>query len=435
MKEWDNIIEQEVRAILLKEESGDKKDEDLGPSPLEQLDAALKDLQGQDEIFDAIFAPYLVMRDLFKLAVTGLKLILNDVVFMVKKTLAIRPSSWKAATEGHEKRRAKLMKDWDASMKATGADSATADLISFLAMPAPFIAGAVWDQGIKTTASINHALIDSGIRLPLMSLLPGGTPPEELDMDRDELEWKKRGELSTKDAVKVALMKLFFAHHEIEGNILSEAEDETKPKEKTEDAAPAKVKVTSTGIKKYLEDTGIWDKSQQDLKDLMDAKKKAVENFWESENPSAKVQQASRLLKAKTPEELVKIAKTIDDDEMSKAVNKYIKSFNEAAEKIANDKKFQKTYKETQKKDGGQGQTDIDKESVKKEAIQQVFAKTHPEFKKAMSESLAEYSRWVIESVESIYKIPKKALDNPIVKKGVDEKNDILENLINNISL
>jgi len=187
MKSLDDVIENEIRGILLRE-SPEEKDK---TSPLERLDNALKELQTRDEVLEAIFAPYIMLRDIFKLAVTGLKLILNDVVFIVKKTLAVRPSSWKAAVDAHEKRRAKLLREWDEGLKATGADSTQASLISFLAFPGPMIGAAMVDQGFKTTASINHALVDSGIRLPLVGLLPGATPPEEIDMDEEELKKKK----------------------------------------------------------------------------------------------------------------------------------------------------------------------------------------------------------------------------------------------------
>tara|TARA_Y100000592_G_scaffold86041_1_gene138836 strand:+ start:174 stop:1493 length:1320 start_codon:yes stop_codon:yes gene_type:complete len=438
MINWDDVIEKEISAILLRESKDDDED---GPTPLERLDDALKQLQNQDEIFEAIFAPYLVMRDIFKLAITGIQLVLNDVVFVVKKSLAIRPSSWAAAIKGHERRRAKLMKQWDKSMAATGADSNTASLISFLAFPGPMIAASMVDQGFKTVASINHGLIDTGIRLPLMSLLPGATPPEEVDMDDEELKKRKRGDLTTKDAVKVALMSIFFAHHKISGNLISEAEEEDKKPSKK---SPEKIKVTPDAVQKTLEDIGVYDKTQIDLKALMDAKEESIEKFWESENPEEKIKQAATILKANSPESLVKVAKSIQDKDMSKAVNEYIKKFNEAAEKIANNKTFQQTFdKESQKKSGKESGTveentasekNISKDEIKKEAIKQVFAKSHPQFKEEMTKNLAEYTRWVAESVESIYKVPKKALKNPIVKKSVDKKNAILEKLINNIS-
>lgn len=430
MINWDDVIEKEISAILLRESKDEEED---GPSPLERLDDALKQMQRQDEVFEAIFAPYLVMRDIFKLAITGLQLILNDVTFVVKKSLAIRPSSWAAAVEGHERRRKKLLKQWDESMEATGANSNTASLISFLAFPGPMISAAMVDQGFKTVASINHGLIDTGIRLPLMSLLPGGTPPEEVDMDREELKRRKRGDLTTKDAVKAALLALFFAHHEVPGNLLSEAEEDDKnPKSDV----PEKIKVTPKAVQKTLEDTGIYDKTQNDLKDMMESMLKSVEDFFEQENPIEKVKQATLLLQARTAEDFVKTAKSIQDQDMSKTVNEFIKKFNEAAEKIANNKEFQKAFLEKKKKDaGGSDDVELDKKELKEEAVTQVFAKAQPEFSKSMSENISEYARWVVESVESIYKIPKKAMANAIVKKSVDKKNELVNQLIDNISV
>ena len=52
-----------------------------------------------------------------------------------------------------------------------------------------------------------------------------------------------------------------------------------------------------------------------------------------------------------------------------------------------------------------------------------------------MTESIAEYSKWVVESVESIYKVPPKTLAHPIVKASVDKKNALISELIDNISL
>lgn len=441
MAKWDDIIEKEVRSILLKES---KDDDNEGPSPLERLDDALKELQRRDEIFEAIFAPYLVFRDIFKLAITGIKLVLNDVVFVVKKSLAIRPSSWAAAVEGHEKRRAKLMRDWDASMKATGADSTQASLISFLAFPGPMIATAMVDQGFKTVASIHHGLIDSGIRLPLMGLLPGGTPPDEIDMDKEELKRKKRGELTTKDAVKVALMKLFFAHREIPGSLISEYEERYTGMFESEGesqgdsqstSTPKKIKVTPKAVQKDLEDSGVYDKTQESLSLMMESMFEAVKKFFEDEKPIEKVKSASALLKAKSADEFVKISKTIEDQDMSKSVNEFIKKTNEAAEKVANNKEFQEAFLEKLKKDAGKEDIKIDKDAVKKEAITQVFGKAQPEFTKSMTESIAEYSKWVVESVESIYKVPPKTLAHPIVKASVDKKNALISELIDNISL
>ena len=120
---------------------------------------------------------------------------------------------------------------------------------------------------------------------------------------------------------------------------------------------------------------------------------------------------------------------------MSKTVNEFIKKFNEAAEKIANNKEFQKAFLEKKKKDaGGSDDVELDKKELKEEAVTQVFAKAQPEFSKSMSENISEYARWVVESVESIYKIPKKAMANPIVKKSVDKKNELVNQLIDNIS-
>lgn len=419
MKLLEDIIENEIKNTLLKEEA----DNEIKSTPLENLDAALKQLQSQDENFEAYFAPYLALRDIFKLALTGLKIILNDVVFIAKSTLAVRPSSWKLAREAHDKRLAKLNKDWEASLSATGADSSTASLISFLAFPAPMISAALVSQGFKTVASVNHALVDSGIRLPLVGLLPGATPPDEIDMDEEKLKKKKRGELSTKDAVKVALMKLFFAHHSRPGKIISEEKEKS-------------IKISSDVVKQSLKDMGVYEKAQEDLQGLMSAKSKSVEKFFESENPVEKVKNAAALLKANTPEALVKISKTIQDKDMTKLIDDYIKKFNAAAEKIANSKDFQETFLKNKNDQSDESKdADLDKDELKKEAIKQVFGKTHPEFKEALSENLKKYATWVVSSVESIYAIPKKALGNPVVKKSVEEKDALLMQIISNISL
>ena len=423
MKSIDDIIKKEIKNTFLNEGPSDE----LESSPLEKLDNALKSLQSQDVAFEAIFAPYVILKDIFKLAVTGLKIILNDVVFVIKNTLAIRPSSWKLAREAHDKRQAKLNKEWEAGLKATGADSSAASLLTFLALPGPMISASLIDQGFKTVASVNHALVDSGIRLPLVGLLPGATPPDEIDMDAEALKKKKRGELSTKDAVKFALMKLFFAHHAPSGKILAEKKEE-KPKS---------IKVTPAAVTKSLKDIGIFNKTQNDLQDFMDAKLKAVQNFFESENLVEKTAGITKILKASSPEALVEVAKTISDDDMSKLINDYIEKFNKAAEKIANNKDFQKTYLKTQDKKDSEAQaklTNADKAGLKKEAVNQVFAKTHPQFKKALEESLAAYVRWIFESVESIYPVQEKALANLAVKKSVDKKDQILAQIINNIS-
>ena len=52
-----------------------------------------------------------------------------------------------------------------------------------------------------------------------------------------------------------------------------------------------------------------------------------------------------------------------------------------------------------------------------------------------VSESFAEYSSWVFTSCESIYKVSKEMMKNPIVEEGVNRKNRLLEQLINNIQM
>jgi len=235
-------------------------------------------------------------------------------------------------------------------------------------------------------------------------------------------------------------MSLFFAHHAPSGTMITEEKNEEKS---SQSDPPKKIKVTPDSVTNHLKDIGVYDKMQKDLKGLMDSKKEAVKKFFDAENPVKKIESASKLLKAKSPEDLVKIAKTIEDKDMAAAVDEYIKKFNDAAQKIANDKSFQESFVKNQKsqvseaddqKVKGPGQNSLDKDALKKEAIRQVFAKAQPEFNKAMQESLGEYSTWIFESVESIYKIPEKALKNPIVKKSVEEKDAALMKIISNIS-
>lgn len=423
MKDFDNFISRQV-SIVLKESA----EEEEKTTPLEKLDVALEVLGSKDHTgaMEAYFAPYQALRNLFKLAVAGLKLVANDIVFSIKKTLAIRPSSWAAANEAHEKRMAKLNKDWEGALKATGADTGAASVISFLAFPAPFVASTMVSQGVKTAASVNHGLIDVGIRLPLVqSILPGSTPPDELDMSPEELDRKKRGELSTKDGIKAALLALFFAHHEKPGTVLVEQPEK-------------QIKITNDSVESHLKEMGFIEEANKQLKEIFEKKKEAIERFQKDENFAEKFQDVGVILKVKTYEELVAATQDVKDSSLKKLVEDYVKKVEEQSQKVMKDKKFQQKAESEISESAlreDPSNSNEKQEALKKQALNSVFSATHEQVIKEISEGTAEYARWVFESIESIYKVDKKSMKNPIVKKFVEEKNEILDKLINYISV
>lgn len=421
----EKIIHQQVGKVLKEDTQEEEK-----KSPLERLDSVLKELSNASEdqagVLEALFAPYIILRDLFKLAVTGLKLIANDIVFMVKKSLAVRPSSWAKAVEGHEKRLAKLNKDWNESLKATGADSKGASVLAFLALPGPMIAGSMISQGVKTAASINHGLIDVGIRLPLIqSIVPGSTPPEELEMTQDQIKDKKRGELTTKDAVKAALLSLFFAHHQKEGEVILEKEDSKIPE----------VKITPDAVTQHLDDMGVLEKINQDLRDIFEKKEKAIRGFIEKENIAQKFLEIGMILKIQSPEELDEVSRKIQDGDLKKIMSNYKKSLDDQAAKMSKDKEFVAKVKEKMSDGKSTEAKEVTEDTIKSEALGAIFGGVQKKINQQVSESFAEYSSWVFTSCESIYKVSKEMMKNPIVEEGVNRKNRLLEQLINNIQM
>ena len=214
----DYAIRDEVQRILNEEEDKTENlgealsaDEDSDPrESLKKLSNFIDMLSQKDEVLSGLLAPLVAIRDVIGVAIPAAQLALNDMVLIVKAPLAIRPSSWKRAVREHAKRKSKLTKKYDDAMKASGADSSLASIISFLAMPQAAMQLKISSLPIKAVAGVNRALIDSGIRLPLVGLLPGAEPPEEAEMSDKDLDDKKRGELGTKDAIKLALMSIFF---------------------------------------------------------------------------------------------------------------------------------------------------------------------------------------------------------------------------------
>jgi hypothetical protein len=427
MKFLDRIILEETKLLVLEATEEDDKD-----SFVNKLNNVLASIANEDDIFEAILAPYTVANEIIKMATTGVKIILNDISFIAKGVLAIRPSSWKKADKAHRKRLNQLNREWDASMKATGADSAGADILTLLAMPHVVISTALISSPFKAAASVNRALIDSGIRLPLIGMLPGATPPEEAEMSDEDLADKKRGELSTKDAVKVALMTLFFAHHNYAGPILSE---------KTQSKSIEREKITNDSVMQHLYDMGIYDKAMSDLRKLLDAKKESMDEFLKIENPVEKVEVIASLLKITSPEVFIKSAQGIKSDQLNQELQKYIKELNMSAKELASDKNFQASFVKNQEKKNNNNES-ADEESkqqvpdekmLKKEALQVVFTKAQPVFNEAITESLSIYVRWIIKSIESIYPTNKIAIKNKYVKAAYEEKDAVLTNIINNI--
>jgi len=435
----EKAILEEVKRILKEEEEptslGDAlgADEDSDPrESLKLLSQAMDALSREDPMIELVLAPFTAIRDVLSVAVPAVQLMLNDIVLMIKAPLAIRPSSWKRAVREHAKRKAKLTKKYDEAMKASGADSSLASVISFLAMPQAMMKLKVAALPIKATAGVNRALIDSGIRLPLVGILPGAEPPEEALMSDEELDDKKRGELSTKDGIKIALMTLFFAHHSPVGTVLVEepAKDQNKSPEKGKE-------VSEEDIKIYLKDTGATSVFEQDLEDLFRGLKKDTEKFLAKEKWKQKVDSVAALLAAKSPEKFIEKGKSIGSAEMKQMVDKYINALKESAQKLANDKKFQQAMLEKVKKEG-KDRKDVTEDLLKKESIAAIFAKTHPEFQKELSDSLRKYLTFIVTALESEY--PSKdhprikiALKNPIVEKAYEEKDEIIKEVINNI--
>ena len=342
-------------------------------------------------------------------------------MLIVKAPLAIRPSSWKKAREQHAKRRAKINREYDAALKAAGADTAFASVMSFLAMPSAIMDVQLASLPIKATAGVNRALIDSGIRVPLLGLLPGFVPPEEAEMDSASLSDKKRGELGTKDAVKVALMSLFFAHHNRKGSVISEQKEDLILVEN----------VDQKSLHQYLVDVGLIEKFNNDLRDLMSAAEESIEEFLKIENPEAKIKGVVSLIAAEKPEDFVKAGAAIQDSDLRQAFDKYTKELKKGAEKVANDQKFQKSFLKNLKEE----KIDVDK--IKKESLAVVFSETHPEFSESMRESLKEYTTFIITSIESIYPpeedLVSGAMKNKILSEAYDKKNKIVASILSNI--
>ena len=74
-------------------------------------------------------------------------------------------------------------------------------------------------------------------------------------------------------------------------------------------------------------------------------------------------------------------------------------------------------------------------DTIKSEALGAIFGGVQKKINQQVSESFAEYSSWVFTSCESIYKVSKEMMKNPIVEEGVNRKNRLLEQLINNIQM
>ena len=438
MSALERAILEEVRRVLAEEKEeaetlGDAlgADEDSDPrEALKLISQAMDALSQTDPMIELVLAPFTAIRDVLSVAVPSVQLMLNDIVLMIKAPLAIRPSSWKRAVREHAKRKAKLTKKYDEAMKASGADSSLASIISFLAMPSVVMHAKVAALPVKATAGVNRALIDSGIRLPLVGILPGAEPPEEATMSDEELDDKKRGGLSTKDGIKIALMALFFAHHQRPGSML--VEEPTKEK-----AAEKEKEVSREDIGVYLKDVGLADVFEKDLESLFKSAESGIEKFLKNEKWKQKVDSVAVLLSAKSAEKFIEKGKSIGSAEMKQTVDKYIKSLKESAQKLANDKKFQKAITDKVEKEG-KDKSEVTEDLLKKESISAVFAETHPKFQKELSESLKKYLAFIVTAIESNY--PSKdhpkikiALKNPIVAKAYEAKDEIIQGVINNI--
>lgn len=432
----DYAIRDEVQRILNEEEDKTENlgealsaDEDSDPrESLKKLSNFIDMLSQKDEVLSGLLAPLVAIRDVIGVAIPAAQLALNDMVLIVKAPLAIRPSSWKRAVREHAKRKTKLTKKYDAAMKASGADSSLASIISFLAMPQAAMQLKISSLPIKAVAGVNRALIDSGIRLPLVGLLPGAEPPEEAEMSDKDLDDKKRGELGTKDAIKLALMSIFFAHHQRPGSVLAEKAEENKRSSEA---------VSSKNLKKYLVDVGVYSVLQSDLTGLFESSEKSIDNFLGKELWREKVSAIGGLLAAESPEDFIKKGNAIGSADLKQSVDKYVSGLKKSAEKLANDKEFQESISEKLKNES-EGEEELSADSIKKASLDTVFARTQPEFRQKLSESLNKYITFLITAVEAEY--PSKdhpkikiALKNPIVKKAYEKKDAIIDEILSNI--
>ena len=74
----ERAILEEVKKILKEQE------ENEGSQALKKLDQLMSTLSQKDEILSLIISPYIAIRDVINVAIPSVKLVLNDLVLIVK---------------------------------------------------------------------------------------------------------------------------------------------------------------------------------------------------------------------------------------------------------------------------------------------------------------------------------------------------------------
>ena len=176
---------------------------------------------------------------------------------------------------------------------------------------------------------------------------------------------------------------------------------------------------------------------QSDLTGLFESSEKSIDNFLGKELWREKVSAIGGLLAAESPEDFIKKGNAIGSADLKQSVDKYVSGLKKSAEKLANDKEFQESISEKLKNES-EGEEELSADSIKKASLDTVFARTQPEFRQKLSESLKKYITFLITAVEAEY--PSKdhpkikiALKNPIVKKAYEKKDAIIDEILSNI--
>ena len=275
----------------------------------------------EDTLYSTFVQPFTDVID--ATALTGQD-ILNALRLQFDLLFTLSPKKMAEAHKRFDERRAKIDEKWKPIMERTDEALASSDANLFALVMAPelFLASEALALGYEKADSLNQYLADSGWKIPLASGILGYTPEET----------KAPAGGGEGESLLSQLGSLFYIESAWHTGPLLTEQDTTQPK-KEPDFKKAMIK--------YMQETGLDKKFEQDAKELLEIQKELIDEIVSESVP--RLELISALTQTADVDEFVAAieeAETKGLDLQAVGLDKVKTSVGDSAQKLAKSDEF-----------------------------------------------------------------------------------------------